>query len=152
MSNIVTLSECCEFIRDGTHGSPVRTPKGIPVLSAAHVRDGRLHFDTNRFTSQQELKTFQKRLKPSCGDVLLTIVGTIGRTAIVSRDRPVVFQRSVCVLRPNKNAVLSSYLKSALESEAVKSQFDVEKQFPRLGHGDNRRYCCSFSVRYVREE
>ena len=127
MTNIVSLSECCEFIRDSTHGSPARTPNGIPVLSAAHVRDGRLHFDTDRFTSQQELETFQKRLKPSCGDVLLTIVGTIGRTAIVIRDRPLVFQRSVCVLRPKNNAVIPLYLRLVLESEAVKSQFLVEK-------------------------
>jgi type I restriction enzyme S subunit len=127
VSTIVSLSECCEFIKDGTHGSPLRTREGIPVLSAAHVRDGRLHFDTDRFTTQEELGTFQKRLKPSCGDVLLTIVGTICRTAIISRDRPLVFQRSVCVLRPNKSVITSPYLKSALESEAVKSQFHVEK-------------------------
>ena len=127
MNNVVTLSECCTFIKDGTHGSPVRTPAGIPVLSAAHVRDGCLHFDTDRFTSEEELLTFQKRLKPAPGDVLLTIVGTIGRTAIVDRDRPFVFQRSVCVLRPKKNVVISTYLKSALESDAVKSQFHVEK-------------------------
>ena len=127
MNNLVTLSECCTFIKDGTHGSPIRTPAGIPVLSAAHVRDGRLHFDTGRFTSEEELLTFQKRLKPAPGDVLLTIVGTIGRTAVVDRDRPFVFQRSVCVLRPKKNVVISTYLKSALESDAVKSQFHVEK-------------------------
>jgi len=127
VNNVVTLSECCAFIKDGTHGSPVRTPGGIPVLSAAHVRDGRLHFDTDRFTSEEEFLTFQKRLKPVPGDVLLTIVGTIGRTAIIDRDKPFVFQRSVCVLRPKKNVVISTYLKSALESDAVKSQFHVEK-------------------------
>jgi type I restriction enzyme, S subunit len=127
VNELVSLSECCTFIKDGTHGSPARTPAGIPVLSAAHVRDGRLHFDSDRFTSEEELLTFQKRLKPAPGDVLLTIVGTIGRTAIVDQDRPFVFQRSVCVLRPKKHVLISTYLKSALESEAVKSQFHVEK-------------------------
>lgn len=127
MSDSVALSECCEFIKDGTHGSPIRTQVGIPVLSATHVRDGRLHFDTNRFTSEQELLDFQKRLKPQHGDVLLTIVGTIGRTAIINVNRPLVFQRSVCVLRPKENVVIPEYLKAALESDAVKSQFDVEK-------------------------
>ena len=127
MNNVVSLAECCTFIKDGTHGSPARRQSGIPVLSAAHVRDGRLYFDTDRFTSDHELLTFQKRLKPMHGDVLLTIVGTIGRTAIIDGNRPFVFQRSVCVLRPKENVVLPMYLKSALESEAVKSQFHVEK-------------------------
>jgi type I restriction enzyme S subunit len=127
VTNVVSLSECCTFIKDGTHGSPARTRVGIPVLSAAHVRDGLLHFDTDRFTSDEELITFQKRLKPAPGDVLLTIVGTIGRTAIIDREKPFVFQRSVCVLRPKKDVVISAYLKSALESDGVKSQFHAEK-------------------------
>ncbi len=35
------------------------------------------------------------------GDVLLTIVGTIGRTCVLSnRDKNITFQRSVCIIKP----------------------------------------------------
>jgi type I restriction enzyme S subunit len=122
----VKLSECCEFIKDGTHGSPIRVDKGIPVLSATNVKNGSLDFNTERFTTNEELKEFRKRLFPKKDDVLLTIVGTIGRTAIISDETPRVFQRSVCVLRPNKNYLNSQYLRYVLESSGVKAQLERE--------------------------
>jgi type I restriction enzyme, S subunit len=82
----VPLEDVCEFIRDGTHSSPERVPNGIPVLSAEHVRDGGLSFDTDRFTSDKELAVFRRRLHPLPGDVLMTIVGTIGRVGILRHD------------------------------------------------------------------
>src|SRR6266851_6058272 len=117
------LSECCEFIKDGTHGSPARASMGIPVLSASNVVNGHLNFNTDRFTTEEELRLFRKRLHPQKGDVLLTIVGTIGRVAILTEDRPLVFQRSVCVLRPKENCLNPIYLRYVLESSDVKLQF-----------------------------
>lgn len=121
-----SLSEVCEFIKDGTHGSPERTRTGVPVLSAEHVNDGRLSFLTSRFTTDQELKVFRKRLHPLPGDVLLTIVGTIGRTAVLRNTEPFLFQRSVCVLRPCANLLDSDYLRYALGSDAIKKQLNRE--------------------------
>jgi len=120
------LSECCEFIKDGTHTSPIRVREGIPVLSASHVVNGHLNFNTDRFTTEEELRLFRQRLNPQIGDVLLTIVGTIGRVAILTENRPLVFQRSVCVFRPQKTLLNSLYLRYVLESNDVKLQLDHE--------------------------
>jgi type I restriction enzyme S subunit len=120
------LAEVCEFVKDGTHASPERTEGGIPVLSAEHVNDGRLSFATDRFTSEKELEVFRKRLCPSSGDVLMTIVGTIGRAAVLTKNMPCVFQRSVCVFRPNSGLLDSYYLRHVLESDAVKRQLERE--------------------------
>ena len=128
------LSDVCDFIKDGTHSSPERTPTGVPVLSAEHVQDGHLSLSTRRFTTQSELDLFQKRLNPRAGDVLLTIVGTIGRTAVLRDSRPFIFQRSVCVLRPRAGIMDSHYLRYALESYAVKRQLIREtKQVAQAG-------------------
>ena len=50
--------------------------------------------------------------------MLLTIVATIGRTAVVKENKPFLLQRSVCVLKP-KQDVLPSYLKYWLDSSPV---------------------------------
>lgn len=115
------LSDACEFVLDGTHGSPSRTPAGIPVLSAQNVVDGGLDMNTQRFTSQEEFDAFHRRLAVRPGDVLLTIVGTIGRAAIVSADMPFVLQRSVAVLRPRPH-VSSRYLYHAITQPDYRSQ------------------------------
>lgn len=116
------LGELCEFILDGTHGSPVRTESGIPVLSATNVVGGRLLLETERFTSEEEYLTFKKRLDLRVGDVLMTIVGTIGRLAVVDELVPLVFQRSVAVLRPRRGVVEPRYLYHALSRTDVQSQ------------------------------
>jgi type I restriction enzyme S subunit len=127
-SQNVALEDVCEFIRDGTHSSPERVADGVPVLSAEHVRDGTLSFDTGRFTTERELEVFRKRLHPKPGDVLLTIVGTIGRVGILRNSKPFVFQRSVCVLRPSEKHLDSRYLRYCLESESIRRQLEREKK------------------------
>jgi hypothetical protein len=54
MNTPILLKEACDFILDGTHGSPERVREGIPVLSAQNVIGGRLSFDTERFTTTAE--------------------------------------------------------------------------------------------------
>ncbi len=119
---LASLSSACEFILDGTHGSPERTQTGIPVLSAQNVVDGRLALDTDRFTSQEEYMTYRRRLDVRREDVLLTIVGSIGRTAVVETDEPFLFQRSVAVLRPKNSVIHSRYLFHGLSTPFVQAQ------------------------------
>jgi len=116
------LSDVAEFIVDGTHGSPTRTETGIPVLSAQHVCEGRLSYATDRYTSQQEYETFARRVSLARGDLLLTIVGTIGRSAVVEHVEPAVFQRSVAILRFDKDRVDSRYAYHATASNGFKAQ------------------------------
>jgi type I restriction enzyme, S subunit len=103
--SVATIEDVSDFVLDGTHASPIRTETGVPVLSAQNVKDGVLGFETDRYTSEEEYRAFNSRLALRKGDLLLTIVGTIGRAAVVSVVRPLVFQRSVAVIRPKAGIV-----------------------------------------------
>jgi type I restriction enzyme S subunit len=116
------LSEIAEFITDGTHGSPERTEIGVPVLSAQNVAGGTLSYSTGRYTSEAEYQAFKKRLDIAIGDVLLTIVGSIGRAAVVAEKRPAVFQRSVAVIRPKQQVADSAYLLHLFHSSYFQSE------------------------------
>lgn len=116
------LKDVTEFVLDGTHGSPVRTEAGVPVLSAQNVKGGRLDFETNRYTSVAEYDGFRKRFSLAVGDVLLTIVGTIGRAAVVDEIRPLVFQRSVAVVRPRHGYLCPRFLYHVSQSRKFQDQ------------------------------
>ncbi|MEB3353884.1 MAG: restriction endonuclease subunit S [Cyanobacteriota bacterium] len=118
----VSLSEIAEFITDGTHGSPERTETGVPVLSAQNVTGGALTYSTGRYTSEEEYQAFKKRLDIAIGDVLITIFGSIGRAAIVSENRPAIFQRSVAVIRPKRQVADPSYLLHLFHSSYFQSE------------------------------
>ena len=55
--------------------------------------------------------------------IWLTIVGTVGRTAIISNEKNITLQRSVAVLKPIKE-IKSEYLVGALKSDDVVKQLN----------------------------
>jgi type I restriction enzyme S subunit len=117
MMKLTTLEETSDLITDGTHGSPKRTGNstGIPLLSAKNVFDGEIRWDNFDLVPPSELDEFQKRACLKKGDVLMTCVGTIGRAAVWLNERPVVFFRSVAIIRP-KSILRSEYLEYVIRS------------------------------------
>ena len=96
-----TLRAICSKIVDGSHNPPRAVAAGRPMLSARNVRDRAIHLDEFRFISDDDFEQEHARTQVQAGDVLLTIVGAIGRTAVVPSGAPVfALQRSVAVLRP----------------------------------------------------
>ena len=113
------LEELCIGITDGSHNPP----KGIAkseylMLSSKNVYDDCITYDEPRYLSAEEYEQENKRTNITAGDVLLTIVGTVGRCAVVPQDcGNLVLQRSVSVLKPRKDICASRYLMYALISK-----------------------------------
>lgn len=107
-----TLEEVSLNITDGSHNPP----KGVessdyPMLSSRNIFDDEINLDKIRFLTKDAYEKEHKRTNISSGDVLLTIVGTIGRVAIAEEKHlPFTLQRSVAVIRPNPSIVSSRYL------------------------------------------
>lgn len=94
------LSQLCERLVDGSHLPPAKQKTGRPMLSAKNIGNGTISLDGRLITPEAfELEDARTRVRP--GDVLLTIVGTIGRAAVVPDSLgAVTLQRSVAVLKP----------------------------------------------------
>lgn len=109
-NNIVSLNDWCELIKDGTHGSHKDVEYGIPLLSAKDIENGKLRIPDNcRRISEEDYRKIHKNFKIQKGDILLTIVGTIGKTAIVETEDKFTLQRSVAIIRP-KSDINGKYL------------------------------------------
>jgi type I restriction enzyme S subunit len=104
--------DVCEKITDGSHNPP----KGVQssnylMLSSKNVFDDNLHFEDPRYLSESDFRIEDKRTGIKVGDVLLTIVGTIGRSAVVPPDtEKLTLQRSVAVIRPENGNICSRFL------------------------------------------
>lgn len=99
---IKKLGEVCDKITDGSHNPP----KGIAsssyiMISSQNIGTNSLDIQNVRFLSKEDFENENKRTKIECGDILLTIVGTIGRAYVVANnDKNIVLQRSVAVIKP----------------------------------------------------
>ena len=97
---LVGLGELCERIVDGSHNPPKASAVGKPMLSARNIDDFTINFDDYRLISDVDFDLEHSRTRIASGDVLLTIVGTIGRTAVVpEKTQEFALQRSVAVLK-----------------------------------------------------
>ena len=112
-------------IKDGTHGTHQRVDDGCVFLSAKNVfNDGiRIGESESRITN----KDFEEIVSngfPKKGDLLITCVGTIGRSCVYTFDEPIAFQRSVAFLRLNSLGSPSFY-KYYVESKSYQEQLEA---------------------------
>ena len=113
------IKDICTSVTDGSHNPPQGIEKSeYMMLSSKNIFDDEITFDEPRFLSQKDFEREHKRTKIVVGDVLLTIVGTVGRTAVVDEDMPTfALQRSVAVLHPKNDVCLPRFLMYALRGK-----------------------------------
>ena len=120
---VVKLKDVTMSIKDGTHNPPKRVPYGIPLLSARNIIDGKIvRLPDDTYITPQDYDSLSKRHEINKGDVLLTIVGTIGRSAVVRSDPDFAVQRSVAIIRPNYKLVASDFLHVVFLSPSFQKQ------------------------------
>ncbi len=94
------------------------------MLSAKNIWGRRINFDSYRVIAEEDFLGEDRRTMIKAGDVLLTIVGTIGRAAVVPLETaPFTLQRSVAVLKP-KTGFDPRYVAYAMESPDVRRFFE----------------------------
>jgi type I restriction enzyme S subunit len=113
--NSVSLGEVSHKLVDGSHNPPKKKDSGLPMLSAININGNYISYEPCRFISDEEFEAEHRRTLVRAGDVLLTIVGAIGRVAVVPENhQPFTLQRSVAVIAPIQ--IHSRFLMYQLES------------------------------------
>ncbi len=107
-----TLELVSKNITDGSHNPPGKQDSGIPMLSARNIENGKITFDEVRYISERDYEYENQRARIEAGDVLLTIVATIGRSAIipVPIQQRFALQRSVAAIKPLINGHFLMYV------------------------------------------
>lgn len=121
MGNIVTL------LKDGSHGSHKDVPDGkYYLLSAKNIRNGQINIDDDdRKISEADFNAIYKNYSLKENDILLTIVGTIGRLAIYKGEKNISFQRSVAFFRFEN--VYSNYMFQLMNGNAFQKELENRK-------------------------
>lgn len=117
-----SLSEIASKLVDGSHNPPAKQAAGLPMLSAVNINDNKILFSDFRLITESDFKQEDQRTKIASGDILLTIVGAIGRTAVVPEGiQKFTLQRSVAVITPV--LLPSKFLMYQIEAPRVAQYF-----------------------------
>ena len=117
-----TLEKCTNLLKDGTHGTHENVNDGYPLLSAKDIIAGKVIIPENsRLISKSDFQGIYKNYIIQEDDILLTIVGTIGRVGIYkSNIGEVAFQRSVAIIRVN-DLLLPLFLYYEIEENRIQT-------------------------------
>jgi type I restriction enzyme S subunit len=110
------LSDCCE-VYDGTHQTPKYTKSGIPFVSVEDITA--LRIIEKKFISEDDYKRDFK-IAPQAGDILMTRIGDIGTSRVVTDNSPLAYYVSVALLRPI--GIEASFLNSYIPSPFFKRE------------------------------
>lgn len=107
----VTLESVTMAIKDGTHGTHARVDAGVPFLSAKNISSsGTVSWDeADDCISESEYEQIHRTFRLQPRDLLLTIVGSIGRRAVFDGSK-MTFQRSVAYVRPDLQRMSERFL------------------------------------------
>ena len=105
------LGDLCSKLTDGSHNPP----KGIEnsdyrMISSQNIFNDKIVLNDYRYLSKEDFETEDKRTALKKGDLLLTIVGAIGRCYVLNgTEGNLTLQRSVAALTP-KDTISSRFL------------------------------------------
>jgi type I restriction enzyme S subunit len=119
----VSLSEICLSITDGDHQAPPQTKYGIPFITISAINDGYLRvYKATRFVPSVYFEKMSASRKPKMGDILFSVTGSIGISALVDTSEPFTFQRHIAILKPDLSQISSKFLLYSLGTENIKRQ------------------------------
>ena len=122
------LEAVLSLLKDGTHGTHQDAEEGPYLLSAKNIKNGQIIIDdsSDRKISEDEFNQIHTKFTLENGDILLTIVGSIGESAILESAGKFTFQRSVAFLRPSEE-MSSRFLKTEIESVQFQKELNDRK-------------------------
>lgn len=115
----VRLGDICSKIVDGDHNPPKGIKQKTEYLmgSAININHDRIeNLESVRYLSKDVFDEENKRTNLQVDDVLLTIVGTMGRSCVYEGGLNLCFQRSVSVITTLAN---SKYIKRVLDTSYI---------------------------------
>ena len=118
---MIELKDMCEKITDGSHNPPkVKLGGGHYMLSSKNIFNNELNFKNPREISLDDFNSENKRTDIKEGDILLTIVGTIGRSLVVEKNNNFTLQRSVAVFKVKKDIADPYFINFVLQTNRYK--------------------------------
>ncbi len=108
-------------VRDGTHDSPTPTKSGKYLITSRHLLPYTIDRSDAYFISKADYNKANERSKVEYGDILFSMIGTIGIISFIT-DRKIDFAiKNVGLFRTSQNPAMRYYILSYLKSKIVEN-------------------------------
>lgn len=106
-------------VRDGTHDSPVSTESGKYLITSRHLLPYAIDRSDAYYISENDYNKANERSKVEYGDILFSMIGTIGIISFIT-DKEIDFAiKNVGLFRTSQTPTIRCYILSYLKSKIV---------------------------------
>jgi type I restriction enzyme, S subunit len=118
---VKTIGDAC-LVGDGAHAKIKRQASGILYLTCKNLKEGGLDLSKIDYISEEDYNKYFREdskalTKLKAGDVIFSIIGTIGEPYLVKLKDYFGISSSVAILRRNKSVLSTNYLYYWVKSE-----------------------------------
>ena len=114
-------------VRDGTHDSPKYVENGFPLVTSKNLINGKLSLNEVSHISQNDFENINKRSKVDIGDILYSMIGSIGNYALMEEE-PNFAIKNVALFKFNNDQVFNKFFYHLLNSSSVKKQIENQQK------------------------
>ncbi|PID27970.1 MAG: hypothetical protein CR982_04855 [Candidatus Cloacimonadota bacterium] len=116
--DVKELGIICD-VRDGTHDSPKEIAFGKYLVTSKNIKKGTIDFSTAYFISKKDFDAINNRSLVEKGDLLFTMIGTIGDIAYINFE-PDFAIKNVGLIKFKNNIIFNIFLFHWLQSKYIK--------------------------------
>ena len=111
------LGEACD-VRDGTHDSPKYVENGYPLVTSKNVVEGTISFQDVNYICQEDYDAISKRSRVDDGDIIMPMIGTIGKPVVVKKDREFAIKNVALIKFLPETSVLNVFVLALMSSSS----------------------------------
>ena len=115
--DVKKLGEVCD-VRDGTHDSPKYLENSDYVLiTSKNIVNGTIDFTSVSYISEEDFVNINKRSGVDDGDIIMAMIGTIGKPVIVKDINRNFCIKNVALIKfVNESLVTNTYIRALLDN------------------------------------
>ena len=105
--------------------TPPYLEAGVPYITSKNIKKGRIDFGNVNYISEEDYQTVSKNRPIKEGDILISMIGTLGETAVVKLEDGKFYGQNMFLVRLDKDKICDRYFLNYFNSNKVKR--DLEK-------------------------
>ena len=93
---------------------------GVPYITSKNIKNGKIDFSKVNYISQEAYETISKNRPILVGDILISMIGTLGETAEVTLEDGSFYGQNMFLIRLDEMVVYKRYFLNYFKSDLVK--------------------------------
>ncbi len=124
--------------------TPEYKTEGIPYITSKNIKNGSIDFRNVNYISEEDYESISKNRPIKNGDILISMIGTIGETAEVTEQDGKFYGQNMFLVRLNNETINKRYFLNYFQSGAVKralegSQNQSTQKYLKANHIEELR-------------